>query len=314
MRDRYNTDSIEKVKQYYLSNLSTLSLKKQFHFLSRNYLWTGGNIEKILLEEMRPVWWIRYADACSRLTHAIEAVPTTLCESKKQYRKEVARKYYTLRYYNRLFFMCLFDETIYGNVQRDLLRQQLDMSHLCRTRDMLMHDPESLFRLSTVGVNFLSLSNYFFGDELCPFTVSSCSKVSDAVILQDPSHDLDARTYFYTHALIGMTRFYATEIPPHALPDCIVLLKRLEQLLKDNYEKLSLDHKCEFLVCAALCDYMTPLREKIYDELQQSVSPQGMYFVNTMNVHSVKNVNASLSRMEHTNVLAIMAYTDKKWL
>lgn len=266
------------------------------------------------LEELHGAWIRPLPQMYGRVSQLHTRNEVLKKNPKKEYRIESMQKFFHIEIYNRLFFKGLFAQTIFGNTDIASAIRVLDQDFLMNRREALLHDTESLFSLSTPAVNFLTLSNYFFGDTLCPLSFTSFSEIGDSVVLRDKSHDLDARIYFYTHAIIGATHFYARRVPEHLLPPCREMVRRVEELIRDNYELLSLDHKCEFLVCAILCGYTTSLKEQIYNELTHSISPYGTFFINAQNAYAEKRKTQTISSMEHTNILALIAFLPKNSL
>ncbi len=299
------------VHAHMFHSLPYLPTRTQFHFLSRAYLWTKIPAYKERLDRLRAAWWKPFPRIAARLA-TLDTVPYRYSGGKK-YRSAYIEKYSAIYAYNKFFFKCLFDETIFDG---DAFREHAHMlksTHHASLYASLAHDPEALFTLSTPAVNFITLSAYFCPDTCAPLSPTHLCEVGDHVSIDDPASDLDARIYFYTHLIIGRSRFYKEMIPPQESA-YQTMITRLEQLISSQYEQVSLDHKCEFLVCARLCGYTSFLHERIHTELMGSVSPVGAYFINTQNIFRERLFKGSLETMEHTNVLALMAFVDpEKW-
>lgn len=308
----YHDSAFRSVLDTYMQALPTISTRKQFHFLSRAYLWSKQPQYLELLNALHEKWWKDFdvlATRIQRIPHAHEGGAYT---RGKKYRREAHAQYPSIRLYNRFFFKLLFDQTIFQGTAHETYVSCVDETHLRTLRARLVEDDEAVCILSTPAVNFLTLSHHFFpqvGEWMPP---AFYLKVGDSITLGEPTHDLDAHFYLYTHALIGFTHFYAHDIPAEIRPQCIALIERLEYFLATQYNNLSLDHKCEFLVCAKLLTYDTVWKSRIYDELFASCAPQGTHFINTLNTYAERGEGKqSLTRMEHTNILALMAFLDE---
>ncbi len=303
-----------KVRDYYIEHQAELSLRRRFHFFSRCYLWSRRPEYFSVLEHMRVEWFRNFTKMQTVLAriHTTQGVLKKL--PRKQYRIKSMEKFFRIKIFNRFFFRCLFDTTIFnGTAFKDSV-SSIDLEYIKKLRTTLMADEEALFSLSTPAVNFVSLSSYLFGQDIFPISYESLLRVADSSTLPNEMDDLDARIYFYTHAIIGASHFYADPISPEIMPVCKEMVVRVEQIIEKHYDMIALDHKCEFLVCAILCEYDTPLKNRIREELEHSVSPEGMFFVNTQNMHSKKRKTPTLASMEHTNVLALMAFLPKELL
>lgn len=301
------TELCEEVRDYYLQILPTLPLKKQFHFLSRCHLWWGGEEYSSRIQSLHDSWWNLYPKAERSVKRAVQGVYPA--PKGKTYREPYKHIYKDIYAYNRYFFMCLFDRIIF---QGDAFTESagcIDRDHHASLHATLRKDLDALRTLSTPAVNFITLSHYFYPD--LP-TLSSDDWLH--IGLRDTSlqgHDyLDATIYLFTHVIIGNTLFYARAPEEKELQVFAQMLRHAEALIDTHYDSLSLDHKTEFLVCAALCSHVSYLKDRIAAELTQSVSPCGTYFHNVLNTHASKEPK-SAARMEHTNILALMAFLER---
>jgi hypothetical protein len=313
MNAPYDLDLFSKVHAQYLDKDAALSPRKKFHFFSRLYLWSKNTEYKERMLPLKTEWMRSFPKVCERLSRA-RIIKYVKKEPKKSYRVDILTKYYHIKDYNKFFFRCLLDRTIFNDSLFEASVSSIDKSHLAAFRAAFMEDTHAVFALSTHAVNFITLSNYFFGDEVCPLSYEYFLNVGDREVLNEERDDLDARIYFYTHVIIGASRFYAERIADDALSYCREMVRRVEQIIESHYDTLSLDHKCEFLVCAHLCEYETVLQERIYHELVTSISPHPLFFKNIHNARSIRKHEATISSMEHTNVLALMAFVPKDLL
>lgn len=300
------------VRDHYLARKEELPLRKRFHFFSRCFLWTGKPEYHKELRMLRGAWWTPFERIKARLGTLRTTPYRAKISSTKQYRSAAAAKYADIKLYNRYFFRCLFDRTLFGGTAFEDSLNSVDFSHLSALRCRLTEDTESVFALSTTAVNFITLSSILFGQETFPLAPEYFLDVSNSISIPDRHNDSDARVYFYTHVIIGASHFYACPLPAEHLLHYREMLRRTEDIVEKNYDDLSLDHKSEFLVCAQLCGYESRLRSRIHDELTRSLSSEGSYFVNTHNSYTHRIRNDSFSVMEHTNVLTLMAFLGTK--
>ncbi len=308
-------NSLEKmcadVRDHYLASLPQLSVQKQFHFLSRAYLWTrkAEYYEKLL--SIRTVWWERFPRVCARLALiAPDASRNPLVKGKK-YRLPYIEAYRDIGAYNRFFFMCLFDSTIFNGKAFEENITILDRAHHRALYEKLLHDMEALHILSTTAVNFLLLSHHFFPE--LPSPSHSLRTALTHKVEISPLDNADATVYFAHHVIIGVSLFYSRDISNEDMPLCTEMLAISEEIIDTSYDEMSLDHKCELLVCAAMLNHESRLEERIKEELLSSQAPHAPYFINTLNAHR-KAETPSLGNKEHTNILALMAYLGRESL
>lgn len=85
------------------------------------------------------------------------------------------------------------------------------------------------------------------------------------------------------------------------------MLQRLEPIIAERTDELSLDTKLEYLVCCRICDFNTSVTKVIYDECRQSVSPDGTFLVDTVNAFANRTAKKTFDASEHRNVLFVMS-------
>jgi hypothetical protein len=306
-----NLALFHRVHERYMHNAHMLPLRKQFHFFSRLYLWTREEEYRHTLQHMHDEWWKSF-DTITQRSARIQSEPPRFVEPKKKYRISAMRTYGAIGIYNRLLFRCLYDRTIFNGNAFTQIRELIDSDHMFTLREQLVSDQNALFALSTPAVNFLTLTQYFFANEVRPLAPQFFLDVGEACVLSDQADDNDARIYFYTHSIIGASHFYADRLHESDISLYIDMVKCVERLIQSRYESFSLDHKCEFVVCAKLCGYTSSLSEKIHTELLQSCSSDEPYFLNVQNTYAQRRKKQSFSSMEHTNVLALMGFYAQK--
>jgi hypothetical protein len=113
--------------------------------------------------------------------------------------------------------------------------------------------------------------------------------------------------YLYTHCIIADTNYYYQVINPVRKESYLQMLARLETIIHDNYKRISLDNKLEFLVCSRICKFKTDLSLMINEECEASVSQLGTFLVDTQNDFAHLSTKKTLETSEHRNVLYIMS-------
>lgn len=305
LASRKKTLSICAVREHYERNLTHLQPQKRFHFLSRMYLWTRDDKYKVQLEALRLGW----LPDTKRLITLAKKIPTLSPLEKsggRSYRREGYKKHFKIYSYNRIFFKALFLKTIY-NEPIDTIIGAIDVLDVRTVRDELLADTESVFALSTHAVNFLYHYEHFFGERIEPEYIL---EVGNICSLSDNAHDLEARAYLFTHAIIGASHFYATRRIPEHIEVYTEMLQNIEGLIQNHFTQLSLDVKCEFLVCAKLLGYESPLRKSIWSEVEASSSAHGDFIVDTFNQKRTLVFKKNFHASEHRNVLAILAFDE----
>jgi hypothetical protein len=249
----------------------------------------------------------------AKLKQKIRGIPSVTQAQKKcsrQYRQSAHEAHYKISLYNPIFFKLLFLKMVYEQPIEQLL-SACDQSDIAATYTAIFADERALFTLSTQAINFICHVQHFFPMLVI---VPPPSFYLEIVARQQSveSWSAGAEIYLLTHVIIGASRFYTYTIPdPHNYGP---LIQKLEQLISRSFTDISLDQKCEFLVCARLLKYESWLKKLIKRELELSLSPLGNYFVDTLNSHSLTQVplKYSLAGSEHRSVLAIAAYTEPR--
>jgi hypothetical protein len=119
--------------------------------------------------------------------------------------------------------------------------------------------------------------------------------------------DVQIMIYLYTHCILGETLFYYQPIERHA-ETYQTMLEDLDDLIEVNFDTISLDNKCEFLVCAQICSYKPKAKQRIEDEARLSINHSG--FIIDMHNKVVNPRKQSFMMSEHRNVLYIMSQSQ----
>ncbi len=301
--------TIASIHAYYQRVAPFLSQTARIHYFTRMYLWTGDASYRTAIEADTEAWWSSVARDIQKISDPSSETESA-ASAGKAYRAAAKLKHPLIAAYNAVFFKVLFDQTVFSgrhyrqeldHINRDLLRS---------THQALLSDPTSLFTLSTPAVNFLYLCDYFFAVEDPSFRIdpSKLLDIAQAETVLGEDNDRDARIYFCTHAIIGASAFYSRPVSPDAIPLYHEMLAHTERTILADYVHASLDHKCEFIVCAKIIGYESVLYHTILHEVRASFSTHGNYVTNVHNTYSNNVTHDTADGMEHTNVLAVMAF------
>lgn len=291
---------------FYTARLQELSVSKRFHFLSRLHLWSGKKLYGDELASLKADWFDqeKYFER-ARMVSSI--MPQERLRGRA-YRRSASLRYYKIFPYNRIFFRALFLDTIFGDTASQELVDVLDRGDLELLYQNLLSDTEAVATLSTPAVNFLCHYGRVRGRRVPADFFLEVGKVPLSTL---STHDArEALLYMYTHAVIGASLFYASRPPEEDMSVYEEMMRNAEVLITEHFDSISLDIKCEFLVCAKMLGYTTPLFEKIGNEVLDSKSALGTYIVDVHNENRRKTFDTSFQRSEHRNVLAIMAFSS----
>lgn len=296
--------TIDKVKRFHDTNENQFPLAKRFHYNSRMFLHTGGKQYKDTLNNLKLKW----EKDISWYINKANSIPNTKfkkpkLDKEKQYRENSLKKHYKIRLYNKIFSKALFQEKIYNEPIN--LREVLDLKDVLQVRKSLIADEKSLLILSTPAVNFLYYYNFFL--ESKPVNPEFILRVGELQVDLDTNSLLHAKIYFYTHAIIGASRFYSEEISVY-IDEYIEMLRRLDAITMANFKNVSLDQKFEILVCAKLLGVESAICDAVAKEAVNSLSAEGDFFVDRLN--RIRNNKTSFVKSEHRNVLGIMAFYE----
>lgn len=287
------------IREYYDANIRYLYNKK-FHYLSRMYLWTKeDHYKKGLMKEKE-----RYTHKQIDRNKIPDLSQKTLVTEKQQLRDPHVRKYDIL-FYNGLLFKHLFSKTIYNVDISDEILSQVPAEEFLDVYHRLIQDTPALIALSTHAINFIYNLQFLLAVKNIELPDFNPQRLVD--IASDENNytsnlatRLNLHMYFLTHMIIGASRFYAE---PVQNPFYMRVIMDAEKILQENYAEFTLDHKAEFLVCTKLCNYQSPLAERIFEECVRSVKETANIIVD-----SKPSTPQCFSNSEHRNVLALMAY------
>ncbi len=305
------------VDEYYRSNILE-HMTEATHYASRLWLWSQDEWARDQLDRTKDEF------IGSTPKHHREIVTNILdranrplsVNQEKAYRKAYFEKYRKLPMYNALLFKVLFAETIYQVDLRPYIAEHINDTEFVQYFDALVKDEHAIRVLSTHAINYFYLLKFYFKNKINlssmvlvdPYELLEISRGYGSQIesgeLSKPNA-IKLRIYLLTHAIIGESQFYYRQVKSKSF---LPLIKELEQIIYDDYADISLDNKCEFLVCAKLCGYETRLAAIIASEASQSLSWSGNFIVE----RNAPLVRHTLRTSEHRNVLYVMSNTPRK--
>lgn len=296
----------KQVYRYYLDNKHLLSEDKLFHFATRMHAWRGDPETALLLDNSRS-YITPSSTPLQSLIQSIVNTPQTGRRNAHELRQPFFDKYPLLYGAHLALFRVRHLEAVYGVDARQALFAAISETDLIDLRDALQRDGEALRALSTFAVNYCYLLERVIRQDDTSLDVERFYDVAQGYDTSNIVH-IQLLIYLYTHCIIGESNFYTRTIPTANLPLYKVMLGELETVIADNFERINLDNKLEFLVCARICGIDTDLSERIYAEVKQSISPEGTFIIDVHNDNAQADRN-DFVRSEHRNVLFIMSTT-----
>lgn len=306
LSDRQIKTIPELVQEEYATQIHFLAGKK-FHFLSRMFLWTGKETYEKMIADLKKT----YIGETEREHEIIlRKVHMTLPEHGNQMvareaRMELFTKYPNLEPCLNLLFKNLFAEKIYGINLRPLIKKIVTNDEFISLKNRLESDGDALRILSTHALNYLYLLEYYIQTNEGRIDLERYLRIGNSY----PANNFELQIYFFTHCIIGASMFYSEKINNEDIGVYTKMLKRIEQIISDHFQQISLDNKFEFLVCARLCGFHTSIEEQILAEASRSLSPVSNFLIDTENSKAAPEERNDFVGSEHRNVLFIMSQT-----
>lgn len=296
-----------KVYDYYFTHRHLLSDDKRFHFATRTAAWTGAPESYELLRSCKDTI-IPPGVSLSEIIGAVVNAPQSGRRNAHELRQPYFEKYPKLYGAHLALFRVRHLKEVYGIDARSALFEHISKAELIELRDALLGDTDALKILSTFAINYCYLLDRVILEDADSLPLAHFLELGDeydtTVIEQ-----IQLLIYFYTHCIIGESNFYVREIPETVIATYRAMLAKLEPLIKDNFQKINLDNKLEFLVCARICGFATDLFAPIYEECEQSISPEGTFLIDVHNDNAQADRNDFVTS-EHRNVLFIMSSSE----
>ncbi|HZJ34589.1 MAG TPA: hypothetical protein VFD55_01065 [Candidatus Angelobacter sp.] len=296
-----------KIYQHYLDNSHLLSDDKLFHFASRIAAWQG-RLEAFELLKKSHDFIVQPHRNLNDVISGLVNGPQTGKRNAHELRQPFFEKYPQLYGAHMALFRVRHLEVIYGIDARQALFAVTPEAKLIKLEQDLLNDDEAMRVLSTFAINYCYLFERVVRKNEQSLPIQHFYDLGAVYDVNDIQH-LQLLIYLYTHCIIGESNFYTREITDEKLPIYRKMLSRLEGLIVTNFDKINLDNKLEFLVCARICDFKSKLFERVYHECEKSISHEGMFIIDIHNQNAQDERNDFI-RSEHRNVLFIMSTTE----
>ena len=294
----------DSVYQYYFLNKEHLSEDKLFHFATRTAAWLGRQESYDLLQTSEQ--YVTQPDkSLEQMIADVYATPQTGRRNAHELRQPFFEKYPKLYGAHLALFRVRHLQEVYKIDAREALFAAISRDELIELKEQLLADTEALKVLSTFAINFCYLLERVIFDDPTSLPIETFLAIGKSYDASD-KEQMQLLVYFYTHCIIGESNFYVRTIPEDLLPLYREMLHIIEPLITKYFDDINLDNKLEFLVCARICGYDTPLFETIYEECQRSVSPEGTFLIDIYNSNIQEDRN-DFVKSEHRNVLFIMS-------
>ncbi len=302
-----NMELADKIYEYYMDNCHLLDDDKRFHLASRLAAWRGDPRAFQLLRESFD-FIVQPDRDLDDVLYELANRPQTGRRNAHELRQPYFKKYPILYGAHLALFRVRHLNVIYGIDARSALFNSIAEIELKQLEADLLNDDNALKILSTFAINYCYLLERVIenNEESLPiqhfYDIGTTYDVSQI-------QDLQLLIYLYTHCIIGESNFYTRNISDDKLPIYRQMLERLEIIIKTNFDKINLDNKLEYLVCARICHFNSDLFGPIYTECEKSISPDGIFLIDVHN-QNTQNERTGFVRSEHRNVLFIMSTTE----
>jgi glutathione synthase/RimK-type ligase-like ATP-grasp enzyme len=278
---------------------------KAFHFLSRLYLWSGDAEAKAGLDTLRPAYiGNTEGQYRARLRYIFTRIPEHGDHMvSREARQIYFKKYPLLESYLGVLFKYLFAQKIYGLDLRPYIQELVSTTDLLKLKGEIEQDDTAMRVLSTYAINYLYMVDHYLNTPSSAVNPTKYYKVGSTY----PGDSFELQIYFFTHCIIGASKFYSEPIKPADLDIYKKMLGYIESTLLTHFKTISLDNKCEFLVCAKICGYTSTLEDVILKEADSSLAPDGNFLIDTLNSKASPDERNDFLGSEHRNVLYIMS-------
>lgn len=294
---------VQKILDYYLRNLSTLPFTTQFHFLSRMYLWTGDEIYFNRLNSLKADY---AGSAKQEQTAKIKQYLQTFQlqylrygEKRNRFIKEIPQLIPT----GKALSVWLFFKTVYKENLRNVIVENVKDDTLEKYIHYLQKNREAWYYLSTYATNFMYFVS-FYKPDLFQVEIEKFIAVFHEFYDKNDKVNVQIGCYFLAHCIIAASWFYAKPLTKNK-PGYQRMVEELGDIIEHNFDDISLDIKCEYLVCLTICQMQnTVLQEKIVREVKKNWN--GEIIIDPYVTTSVTVLPPAV-RYEHTNVLYVMS-------
>lgn len=301
---RGTTPTKDLVSEEYRTQIPFLGNKK-FHLLSRLYLWSGDTSIKEKLDELQETYIGKTEDVHREklkklFTDKPEHGPRMVAREARQV---YFNKYPQLEPNLSLIFKNLFARELYSINLHTYIRELVSDEELLGLKRLLESDADAMRTLSTHAINYLYILEDYLGTEESKVNPEKYLEIG----MSYPEKSFELQIYFFTHCIIGASRFYSTKIKKGELDTYVRMLKFIEDIIRNHFQTISLDNKFEFLVCAKICGYKSVIETDILSEADLSLAPDGNFLIDTHNAKASPDERNDFIGSEHRNVLYIMS-------
>jgi hypothetical protein len=305
-------DFAQRIANYYFEHSTDLSPEKQFHLASRLGAWNGDERALQLLRDHRD-FMVPESATPRALARLFQRLRDTPLPSQAHLLAYDLRMPYLLRYaplygLEQALFRLRHLDVLYGIDARAALQQAIPLGDLTMREYQLLQDRDALRTLSTYAVNYIYLLRRELMQDNDSIDTQLFYDLGDTYATDDPEQ-LRLLIYLYTHCILGESNFYARALPADTLSVYRAMLIRLDMLIGQYFDSVSLDVKLEYLVCCRLCEHQSPLTGRIYTECERSESPEGTFLIDTYNTFAGIAHKQTFAGSEHRNMLFIMSTT-----
>jgi len=311
-RQRINQQAA--IQDYYLSNLESLSTKKQYHFLNRLWLWTRNDQIRKLLDQKKSLFLgSSKLEINQKIKAYIDRDPIQRYKTirYKKARAQAIKSYPNLIKYSAILEMAVLSQNVYQeNIVKDIA-SQVSLAELSTYRQSLIETPEHIAMLSTRAINYLfSKQNPILYPQATPFPPENYLIIANEHYDPAKQSHIELQLYLLTHLIINASDFYNRSITQ----DLVTYKKALhlaDQLIHQHYHQIRLDIKLEFVIACQLLDHLSPLADTILGEATRSYSNTGNFIVDTKNDQARSSQN-NPATAEHLNAMLIIASQKPK--
>lgn len=303
------------IRSTYFERYDEMPLEYRLHYASRLAAWENDAdaIDKLALikQEVLPASHEARREALFAIHEELRVKDYARDVNDYERRKPYFEKYPELLLIHNALFKIRHWYCIYGVDERPTLYDLAPKEYIHELLTKLRADTDAKSTLSTYFINTIYLYTKLYPDSgLEPFNPVEALELASEYNTSIGS-DVRLLIYLYTHCILGETLFYFQPIN-HYAETYTKMLAVLESIIDANFNSISLDNKCEFLVCAQICSFPTTLTDRINSEAEQSLNQEG-FIVDTFNT-ALNPKKQSFTMSEHRNVLYIMAQSKPAFL
>lgn len=294
---------VQQILDYYLKNLSILPFKTQFHFLSRMYLWTRDEAYLNRLNSLKAEYaGISKQEQTAKIKQYLQTFQLEYLrygEKRNRFIEEIPELIPT----GKALSVWLFLKTVYKENIRNVIVESVKDNTLESYIHYLQTNREAWYYLSTYATNFMYFVS-FYKPDLFRIEIKEFMAVFHEFYDKNDKVNVQIGCYFLSHCIIAASWFYAKPITRNK-SGYQRMVEKLGYIIEQNFNDISLDIKCEYLVCLMICQMQnTVLEEKIGREVRQNWD--GEIIIDPYVTTSVTDLPPAV-RYEHTNVLYVMS-------